>query len=320
MSWLNAVELFLQTAVQMGTPLLFGTLGGILSEKVGHLNLGVEGMMLMGAVMGFQVGVLTGNPALAVLAAGLAGMIGALIYAVITITFMGNQVVTGLALTIFGTGFSSFIGAGLSGVSLPENVQASLAAVNIPLLSKIPFFGPIFFQQSLYSLSALVLAVLLYVYLNKTRYGLNMRMVGENPSAAEASGINATLYKYVHILAGGFCCGLGGAFLTLVFVPRWQDNITAGQGWIAVALVIFATWNPLKAIFGAYFFGMLRGLGFRLQSGIPIFGHNVVIPAQILDMLPYIMTIAVLVFITMNKKKENQAPAWLGSPYLREER
>ncbi|MBR5485365.1 MAG: ABC transporter permease [Oscillospiraceae bacterium] len=320
MSWLNAVELFLQTAVQMGTPLLFGTLGGILSEKVGHLNLGVEGMMLMGAVMGFQVGVLTGNPALAVLAAGLAGMIGALIYAVITITFMGNQVVTGLALTIFGTGFSSFIGAGLSGVSLPENVQASLAAVNIPLLSKIPFFGPIFFQQSLYSLSALVLAVLLYVYLNKTRYGLNMRMVGENPSAAEASGINATLYKYVHILAGGFCCGLGGAFLTLVFVPRWQDNITAGQGWIAVALVIFATWNPLKAIFGAYFFGMLRGLGFKLQSGIPIFGHNVVIPAQILDMLPYIMTIAVLVFITMNKKKENQAPAWLGSPYFREER
>lgn len=320
MSTLNIIELFLQTSVQMGTPLLFGTLGGILSEKVGHLNLGVEGMMLMGAVMGFLTGVKTGNPLLAVLAAGLAGLLGALIYAVITVTFMGNQVVTGLALTIFGTGVSSFIGAGLSGISLPESVQAPLAATEIPILSKIPFFGTVLFHQSYYALAALILAVLIYIYIKHTRFGLNMRMVGENPSAAEASGINATLYKYVHILAGGFFCGLGGAFLTLVFVPRWQDNITAGQGWIAVALVIFATWNPLKAIFGAYLFGMLRGLGFKLQNGIPFMGATIAIPSQILDMIPYMMTIAVLVFITMQKKKENQAPAWLGNAYFREER
>ncbi len=148
-----------------------------------------------------------------------------------------------------------------------------------------------------------------------------MRVVGENPAAADASGINITLYKYIHILLGGFLCGLGGSYLSLVFVPRWQDEITAGMGWIAIALVIFSTWNPAKAIFGAYLFGALRGVALKMQNvPLRLFGNNITIDSALLDMLPYIMTIAVLVFITLRKKKENQAPAWLGNAYFREDR
>ena len=145
-------------------------------------------------------------------------------------------------------------------------------------------------------------------------FGLNMRAVGENPAAADASGINVTLYKYVHVLAGGFLCGVGGAYLSTVFLTTWQDNVTAGAGWIAVALVIFSTWNPLKAIFAAYLFGMLKGLNFKMQ------GWGFSVPSQILEMLPYIATIVVLVFITLRKKRENQPPKALGDPYFREER
>lgn len=314
---MEAAALFLQTAVQMGTPLLFGTLGGILNEKSGHLNLGIEGMMLMGAVMGFLTALTTGNPFLAVAAAGLAGAIGALIYAVITVTFRGDQTVTGLALTIFGSGMSSFIGKALTGISLPENLVKALGSHSIPGLSRIPFLGTVLFQQSYYVHIGLICAILFYIYLKYTRMGLSLRMIGENPGAADASGINITLYKYIHIVLGGFFCGMGGAYLSLVFVPRWQDNITAGMGWIAVALVIFSTWNPLKAIFGAYLFGALRGVGFKLQN---VSFAGIAISSQLLDMIPYICTIAVLVFITIRKKRENQAPGWLGNPYFREDR
>ncbi len=318
---MEALELYLQTAAQMGTPILFGTLGGILCEKVGHLNLGVEGMMLLGAVTGFMAGLATGNPFLSILAAGLAGAGGALIYAIITVTLQGNQNVTGLVLTTFGTGLSSFLGKDLVGLSLPEGIFAALGPKEIPVLSDIPVVGKMFFHQSIYATTALVAAILLYFYMNRTTMGLNMRAVGENPGAADASGVNVTLYKYVHILLGGFFCGMGGAYLTLVFVPRWQDEITAGIGWIAVALVIFATWNPLKAIFGAYFFGALRGLSFVIQNlDLTLFGHKITIVSQFLDMIPYAATILVLVFITRGKKAENQAPRALGLAYFREER
>ncbi|RPF48041.1 nucleoside ABC transporter membrane protein [Hydrogenoanaerobacterium saccharovorans] len=321
MDFLNGTGLFLQTAVQMGTPLLFGTLGGILCEKVGHLNLGVEGMMLLGAVMGFLTALKTGNPLLAVIVSGLAGVAGALIYAVITVTFRGNQTVTGLVLTIFGTGISSFIGQNLAGLSLPEGLLAALGIHNIPGLSAIPVIGTALFKQSIYVHIGWISAVVIYIYLRKTRMGLSMRVVGENPAAADASGINITLYKYIHILLGGFLCGLGGSYLSLVFVPRWQDEITAGMGWIAIALVIFSTWNPAKAIFGAYLFGALRGVALKMQNvPLRLFGNNITIDSALLDMLPYIMTIAVLVFITLRKKKENQAPAWLGNAYFREDR
>lgn len=315
----NSLELFLQVAAQMGTHVLFATLGAIMGEKAGNLNLGVEGMMLMGASFGFSVALQTGNPVLAVLAAALAGGVGALIYAFVTVTLRGNQVVSGLVLTIFGTGVSGMIGKSISGVTLPVTISKAFAARAIPGLSDIPVIGKMLFHQSIYVQMALVTAVVVYIYLYKTNIGLNTRMVGENPAAADASGINVSLYKYANIVAGGCLCGVGGAFLSLVYVPRWQDGITAGAGWIAVAIVIFSTWNPLRAILGAYLFGALRGVGFKLQGGIPFLG-GLVVSSQLLDMLPYLVTILILVFISFRKRKENQPPKNLGNPYFREER
>ncbi len=311
----------MQTSVQMGTHILLATLGGILCEKVGNMNLGIEGMMLLGASIGFSAALATANPAIAVLSAGLAGATGALIYAVITVTLRGNQVVTGLVLTIFGSGVSGFLGKNLSGKSLPPQISDAFAPVSIPVLRDIPVLGKMLFEQSPYVHLALLVAIVMYVYFRHTQAGLNVRAVGENPGAADASGINVNAYKYAHITAGGFLCGIGGAYLSLVFVPRWQENITAGAGWIAVALIIFSTWNPLKAIFAAYAFGALKGIGFKFQSvDLSLFGNSIVFSPQILDMIPYVATIAVLIVITYRKKKEYQSPKGLGVPYFREER
>jgi simple sugar transport system permease protein len=321
LDFLNALTLFLQTSVQMGTHILFAVLGGILCEKIGNLNLGIEGMMLLGASVGFSAALATANPFAAVFAAGIAGALGALIYGMITITLRGNQVVTGLILTIFGTGVSGFLGKNLAGKPLPESVSQVFAPVSVPLLGKIPVIGPIFFVQSPYVLAGMILGVVLYIYFRSTRIGLNARAVGENPAVADAAGISVMLYKYVHVTLGGFFCGVGGAYLSLVFVPRWQENITAGAGWIAVALIIFSTWNPLRAIFAAYLFGALRGLGFKFQNiDISIAGSRIIFHSQILDMIPYLATIIVLLIITRRKQKEYQAPAALGTPYFREER
>lgn len=313
--------LFLQTAVQMGTPILLGTLGGILGEKVGNLNLGIEGMMLMGAVSGFQAGLLTGNPALAVLIAGIAGAAGALIYAVVTVTLRGNQVVTGLALTIFGTGYSAFSGNNFTGMSLPGSVTAPLKSFSIPVLSNIPIVGKMLFDQGFYIYFGIFAAIVIYIIFNKTRIGLNLRAVGENPAAADASGVNVIAYKYISILCGGFLCGVGGSFISIAFASRWQENITSGVGWIAVALIIFSVWNPLRAVLGAYLFGALRGIGFVLQNvNMGVFGMKINIPSQFLTILPYIITIVVLVFMSMRKRKESMPPQSLGNPYFREER
>jgi simple sugar transport system permease protein len=316
----GALELFLQTAVQMGTHILFAVLGGIMCEKTGNMNLGIEGMMLLGASAGFQAGLSTGNPWLAVLSAGCAGAAGALIYGIITITLRGNQVVTGLILSIFGTGVSGFLGKRLAGNALPDTVRRAFEPVGVPLLRRIPLIGKIFFEQSPYVLAGIILAVLLYIYFQHTRAGLNARAVGENPAVADAAGIAVMRYKYLHVTAGGFLCGLGGAYLSLVFVPRWQENITAGAGWIAVALIIFSTWNPLRALFAAYLFGALRGVGFKFQNiDISIFGKRIVFYPQLLDMLPYFATIVVLLLIT-GRKRRTHAPEGLGQPYFREER
>lgn len=314
MGVLNEISLFLQTSVQMGTHILFAIVGGIICEKVGNMNLGIEGMMLMGAAVGYKVACSTANPLLTVLAAGAAGLVGALIYAFITVTLRGNQVVTGLVLTIFGTGVAGFIGKEVSSLSIPAEVINAFKPYDIPVLCDIPIIGKALFSQGIYVQLAIITAILAYLYIKKTRFGLNMRAVGENPAAADASGINVTLYKYVHVLLGGFLCGVGGAYLSTAFLTTWQDNVTAGAGWIAVALVIFSTWNPLKAIFAAYLFGMLKGLNFKMQ------GWGFTIPSQILEMLPYVATIVVLIFITLRKKRENQPPKALGDPYFREER
>lgn len=319
MDFLNSSALFTQTAVQMGTHILYATIGGILCEKVGNMNLGIEGMMLMGASIGFSTAIKTGNPFLAILAAGLAGAFGALIYAFITITLKGNQVVTGLVLTIFGAGVAGFLGQNITGLALSESFSNAFKPMNIPFLSRLPFFGDAFFKQSIYVYLAPIIAIIMYLYMKYTYAGLNMKAVGENPGAADACGINVTVYKYIHVLLGGFLCGVGGAYLSLVFVPRWQENITAGAGWIAIALIIVSTWNPIKAIFISYAFGMLRGVGFKLQNAT-IFGHQVNISSQILDMIPYVATILVLVLITLRNKKEDQPPLALGNTYFREER
>ncbi len=305
---------FLFAAVQAGTPLLFATLGELLTEKVGNLNLGVEGMMLIGAVAGFSFGLVSHNPMLALAGAFISGALAGLIFAVLTVTLRANQVVTGLSLTIFGGGVAGFAGKALAGKLVPEDVKAAFVGTKLPLLGDIPVIGRVLFQQDWFVYLGYLMVVLLGLYLYKTKIGLNIRMVGENPGAADASGINVSLYKYVHILLGGALCGLGGAYLTLVYVPAWQENITAGRGWIAVALVIFATWNPYKAAAGSYFFGALSLAGLYLQK------FNIKISLFLIDMLPYIVTILVLIFISIRKVRENAPPKALGEPYFREDR
>ena len=313
MTFINILTFILTGAVTAGTPLLFATLGEIMTEKVGQLNLGVEGMMLMGAVIGFNAALSTGNPVLGILAGMTAGACGALIFAFLTITLRANQIVSGLSLTIFGTGFSSFVGQKMVGQGLADSVRNSFTPVKLPLLGEIPVLGPALFNQNVLVYAGYIVAVFLAIYLYKTRLGLNMRMVGENPGAADTAGINVALYKYVHILIGGMLCGIAGAYMSMITVPSWQDGVTGGRGWIAVALVIFVTWNPYKAMLGSYFFGALSILGLYLQGYVHI-------PQSIFDMLPYFATIIVLIMISLKKSKENNPPKALGEPYFREDR
>jgi simple sugar transport system permease protein len=296
----------LKASVVAGTPLLLATLGELITEKAGNLNLGVEGMMLIGAISGFALGFYFQNPYMALMGAIIAGAVSALIYAFLTVTLRSNQVVSGLSLTIFGTGLSSFIGTNFVGKKMSSQVIDFFKPIQIPLL------GEVLFNQDIYVYFSYFLALILGVYLYKTRKGMNLSAIGENPSAADAAGIKIDLYKYVHILVGGALCGLGGAYLSVVQVPTWQENITAGRGWIAIALVIFSKWNPLKSIYGAYLFGGLSIIGFRIQY--------LNISQNLLNMLPYIVTIVVLVFSSLNKSKEGSPPKALSLPYFREER
>ncbi len=301
-------------AIGAATPLLFATIGEIYTEKAGNLNLGVEGMMIMGAVIGFGTGFVTGNPFLAMLGAMAAGAVGGGIYALLTITLRANQVVSGLALTIFGEGFASFVGKAWVGNSAPEAVKALFRTFEIPGLAAIPFLGEILFKQNVFVYLSYLLVFGSLFYFNKTRWGNNLKAVGENAAAADASGINIDLYKYIHIIFGGALAGLGGAYLSLVTVPVWQEGITGGRGWIAVALVIFASWKPVKAMMGAILFGGLDILGFRLQ------GMGIHISQYLIDMLPYLSTIGVIIVSTRKNKPEDKPPKDLSVPYFREER
>ncbi|MDR1360077.1 MAG: ABC transporter permease [Deltaproteobacteria bacterium] len=305
---------FLAAAVIAGTPLLFATLGELLTEKAGNLNLGVEGMMLMGAVMGFAAGLWSGNPFVAVLGAVGAGAAGAAIYAILTVTLRANQVVTGLTLTIFGTGFASFVGKSFMGVPAPAAVKAVFKTMEIPLLSRLPVLGPTFFAQDIFIYFGYFITLCASLYLWRTKKGLNLKAVGENAAAADASGIPVNSYKYVHIILGGALCGLGGAYMSLVTIPVWQENVVAGRGWIAVALVIFASWRPSKALAGSFLFGGLNILGFRLQS------MGIHVSQYLVDMAPYAATILIVIVSTRKNKKEDMGPADLSVPYFREDR
>lgn len=312
---MTEVIAFLAAAIVAGTPLLFATLGEIIIERAGNLNLGVEGMMLMGAVTGFMVGLNTRNVLAALIGAMAAGALGGAIYAFLTISLRANQVVSGLAVATFGSGFSTMLGRQLVGQTSPVAIKVFFKPLEIPLLGKIPFIGPIFFRHDPFVYLGYIVAVLIGVYLYNTSKGLNLRAIGENPGCADAASINISLYKYAHILFGGALCGLGGAYLSLVYIPTWQENVVAGRGWIAIALVIFSSWNPYKAIAGAFLFGGLDIIGFRLQGA----GINQ-IPQSLVDIIPYAVTIIILVVVSMKKSKKNASPKNLGVAYFREDR
>ncbi len=312
---------FLVAAVFAGTPLLFGTLGEILNEKSGHLNLGVEGMMMMGACAGFMAGYLSDSLLVALIAAFAAGMLGALIYAVLTITFMADQNVTGLTLTIFGTGISNFVGEYMivssktSSLKLPGQITAQLSNLNIPGLSDVPMVGKLLFQYNPFVYLGIVVAIICGLYLNHTKAGLNMRAIGENPASADAAGIKVTKLKYINVLLGGGICGIGGAYCSLIINGGvWMSNSVNGLGWIAVALVIFAAWSPTKAIFGSFIFGAFNVLKYYFPKTI------LTIPNAFYDMLPFVITAMVLVITSIRKSKENSQPAGCGVNYYREER
>jgi simple sugar transport system permease protein len=321
MSFAEQVPAFLYAAILASVPLLYGTLGEILIEKSGNLNLGVEGMMYLGAIMGFLGSFIFDSAVAAILFAFLAGMTGAAVYAFITVTLKANQNVTGLTLTIFGTGIANFIGetlkenypAGTSFIS--DHVKAAVLPLRMGSLSEIPVIGKLLFNHSVFTYLAILIAIGMSLYLNRSRKGLNLRAVGENPSAADAMGINVSRYKYIHILIGGGICGLGGAYVSLVTaVGNWQPNIIGGQGWIALALVIFSSWSPARAILGALIFGALSVLRLYIPKDV------IDIPGAIFSMLPFVVTCLVLIFSSIKMKRENQQPAGCGVNYFREER
>ncbi len=312
---------FFFAAIKAGTPLLFGTTGEIITEKSGNLNLGVEGMMFLGAFAGFYIGHHTGSVLLALLSAFFMGAMGALIYAFLTVTLKANQTVSGLALTIFGTGFANFFGQIMianteGGVpKLPESFIRSIAEKPLPLLGDIPVVGKLFFSHNPFVYLGIIVAVICWLYMKKTRAGLNMRSVGENPAAADAAGINVNLVKYVNILLGGGICGLGGAYISLINGGGvWNNNCVNGQGWIAVALVIFANWSPVKALLGSLVFGAFSVLQFYVPKDV------VAIPNAFYIMLPYLITAIVLIISSVKKSKEHAQPAGCSVNYFREER
>ena len=318
---MNTFVNFLHAALLAGTPLMFGTLGEIVTEKAGNLNLGVEGMMSIGAIAGFYVGFTTQNIVLAVLGAFLAGLLSALIYAFLTVTLKANQNVTGLTLTIFGVGFANFFGdflresAGIDVLKLSDKITNTVQAIHIPVLSDIPYVGKLFFQYNPFVYFGILLCILMGIYILHTRKGLNLCAVGENPGAADAAGVNVTRVKYFNILLGGGVCGIGGAYISLVLCGGiWVTDSVNGLGWIAVALVIFASWNPFKAILGSFIFGAFNILKFYIPKNI------VTIPEAIFDMLPFLVTAIELIVTSIRKSKENTQPAGCGINYFREER
>jgi simple sugar transport system permease protein len=279
----------LVAAVAAGTPMVFAALGELVTEKSGVLNLGVEGMMLMGAVTGFAVASQTGNPWLGAVAGMAAGAAMALIFAVLTLNLMANQVASGLALTLFGVGLSAFLGKPYESVSL---VVAPPPA--IPLLSQIPVVGPLLFNYHLLVYVSWVLFAVIAWFLYKSRAGLVLRSIGESPESAHAIGYPVIRIRYLATLFGGAMAGLGGAYLSEFYAPLWVEGMTSGRGWIALALVVFATWRPARVMIGAYLFGGVTIAQFFAQ------GAGVSIPSQFLSSLPYLATIVVLVFISRN--------------------
>ena len=285
---MESVAPLIAASINAGTPLLLAALGLLINEKSGVVNLGAEGMMLMAAVIGFAITIHTGSVPLGFVAGALAGALLAGFFALMTVWLGANQYATGLALSLFGAGASAYIGISYVGQSLSNTRSA------VPLLGDIPFLGAALFRQHpmVYLSMALCGAIIWFLY--RTRAGLILRAVGESPSSAHALGYNVRRIRLSALLFGGACCGLAGAFLSLVYTPLWVEGMVAGRGWIALALTTFATWRPARVLSGAYLFGGVTILTFHLQGlGVPI-------ASQLLSMLPYLATIVVLVLISRN--------------------
>ena len=305
--------LTLAAAVSAGTPLVFAAVGEILAERSGVLNLGVEGMMLLGAVTAFLAAAASGNPVVGLVAGTVAGGGLAFVHAFLSVTMRANQIVSGLALVIFGTGLATFLGNPIEG----DPLEPGIVDRRIPILADIPIVGRVLFDQDPLVYGSWLVVGLAAFYLTRTRTGLALRACGESPDTADAMGLSVTRLRYAHVVVGGLLAGAGGAYQILARVPSWNGaGTTAGIGWIALALVVFAAWRPWRALLGAYLFGAALAANFALQAA----GVDA-IPAEFLSMLPYLLTILVLVVLSASSaRKRLGAPAALGVPYAREER
>ena len=303
---MDLLILILQGVIVAATPLVFAAIGELVVERAGVLNLGIEGMMILGAIAGFSATLDSGSYLAGIIAAAAAGAVAAFLFGVLTQVLMANQVATGLALTIFGLGLSALWGQGYSGES-----TVPLAKIHIPLLSDIPIIGPLLFSHDPLVYLSIILVAGVAWFLAKTRAGLILRAVGENHDAAHAIGYNVVGVRMLALLFGGACAGIGGTYLSTVQTPLWVEDMTAGRGWIALAIVVFAAWRPGRALLGAYLFGGVTVVQLHIQ------GFGVDIDAQILSMLPYLITILVLVLISHDKARANfNAPACLTKPFF----
>ncbi|MEZ5166459.1 MAG: ABC transporter permease [Acidimicrobiales bacterium] len=301
----------LVATVEFGTLLYLAALGETITEKAGVLNLGVEGMMASGAAVGFIVGVETGSPWMGLLAGGLAGAALSLVHALVAVGLGADQVVSGLALTLLGVGFADFVGDGYT----DDTRRAVFAPIRLPVLDDIPWVGEIVFRQAPVTYLALGLGVVTWFVLNRTSIGLGLRAVGETASTADAAGHSVVRIRVGAVAVGGALAGMSGAYLTTYLVKSWSQNLTAGRGWIAVALVIFGAWRPGRVAIGALLFGFTLAL----KSRLALFG--VTFSPTLLDMTPYLLTIVVLVLLSIRaRNKPSPAPAAIGVPYRREER
>jgi simple sugar transport system permease protein len=302
---LETLSLVVSDTIRSATPLVLASLGELVTEKSGVLNLGVEGMMLIGAVIGFIATAVTGNILIGFLLAMVAGVVVALIHAVLTITIGANQVATGLALSIFGSGLSSFVGAGYVGQTITP-----LPRLSIPFLGSLPIFGSALFDQDIVVYTSIILVAIVWWFLNKTRAGLILRSIGESPESADALGLRVNLIRYLAVMFGGGASALAGAYLSLAYTPLWAENLTAGRGWIAIAIVVFATWKPERILLGAYLFGGVSATQLLLQA----MGVNV--SPYVLSSLPYLATILVLALISRDQTRiQLREPASLGKPF-----
>jgi simple sugar transport system permease protein len=313
--WVGLLIGLAAAGITYGTGILFATIGEIFAERAGVLNVGLEGMMLMGAVTAYLTAYNTGNPWLGLLAAIGVGGLMALLHAFMTVTLRADQVVSGLALALLGSGMSAVIGAPLVEV----RTAPRLPDFPIPVLSSIPVLGPIFFDHNAIVYAGLLAAPLAWWYIYRTRPGMELRSIGEYPAAADVLGINVIRQRYLYVMLGGMLAGMGGAALSLAITPLWIEDMTAGQGWIALGLVIFAGWDPLRAAFGSYLFGAIRRLPLDAQN-LPLFLAAPQL-GYFMNMLPYLFVIVLMLISARgNMRRRIGAPAALGQPYVREER